>query len=223
MKMMVVVVVTKGTYTWPLFSPSFSFFQAAERRSNISRSCPSNSEHETQVAAEEQAEQELLHGIQVITIDDGDDDDEPYPATRSARPPVPKREHNDDDDDDEVVIVDVKRAPEKPMASAGSSLLSNQTRAAAALRQNLLSDSADIQQFRQDLDTPTSREINHQSKAWTCQRCTLRNGQSSLKCQACEEIRPGLPHWICSRCRHQMMGDYAEYWLCTKCGQIKVA
>ncbi|UZJ55009.1 hypothetical protein CBS101457_004329 [Exobasidium rhododendri] len=200
---------------------------AARRKNDISRNCPSGSVVQTQAAAQEQAEQELLHGIQVITIEDGDDDNEDvgegdYQSVVTENTAMPKREHSQSDEDD-VIIVDIRRSTKKAASSTSASSLVNQTRAAAALRQNILTDSPNLQAFRQGLDIPSSEAITHQARAWTCQQCTLQNSQASLTCQACDAIRPGLPHWICANCNHRMMGDFSEYWLCTECGQMKVA
>jgi hypothetical protein len=205
--------------------------EAAERRRNITRNCPSSSTKETQIAAQEQEAQELLHGIQVITIDDNDDDDDDI-VTELPTPTIKPEEESSGED--EVIIVDVKKAPKRTKLTTEStpSLLVKQTRDAAALRVNLLDGSSNLRDFRQgpgrnsssrSHTVASSGDITHQSKAWNCQQCTLRNSQSSLECQACNSIRPGLEYWICSHCHHRMLGDYAQYWCCTKCSQMKTA
>lgn len=189
----------------------------------ITQNCPSSNVQDTQVAAKEQEEQELLHGIQVITIDDDGEEDSGEQISPTT---VAKQEHISSDEDD-LIIVDVKKAPSKRLEPQKKDTpppnLVTQTRAAAALRHELLSEARDIQIFQRGLKEPSSSSISTSSKAWNCQQCTLLNASTSLTCQACDEIRPGLEHWICSYCHHQMLGDYAQFWCCSECSNIKTA
>lgn len=203
--------------------------EAAERRRQITHNCPSSSLQDTAAAAQEQAQEELLHGIQVITIgdEDSDGDQSDSNARRNSPSPALKREAATSDEDD-MVIVDVKKAaPKKRMPAkidGPPSHLVKQTRAAAALRSDLLAKEAsrsDVSQ--QSLESSTSTHVTLSSRSWNCQRCTLLNAPTALVCQACDDIRPGLEHWVCSHCRHRMLGDDAQYWLCIKCSRIKTA
>lgn len=186
----------------------------------------------TQDAAKEQEEEEIIHGIEVITIDDEDKDPTvtglQSPGKRTKRQDTLKREQ-DTSDEDEIVLVDIKRAARHQHAkrqsspAMSSSSLTRQTRAAAALRHNLFSEVNGEALLVPADSTPLDASINGQSRSWTCQTCTLLNEAVSLICQACDDIRPGLQHWTCFHCHHRMLGDFAQYWLCTKCGRMKTA
>jgi hypothetical protein len=201
--------------------------EAAERRRNITYNCPSSSLQDTAAAAQEQAEEELLHGIQVITIGDEDSDNDQRGSNSRRASPALKKEASSSDEDD-LVIVDVKKAvPKKRVQTRSDSTPSHlvkQTRAAAALRSNLLTkESRELAASQQSRESSTSSHVTFSSRSWNCQRCTLLNSSVALICQACDDIRPGLEHWICSHCQHRMLGDDTQYWLCTKCSRIKTA
>jgi hypothetical protein len=207
-------------------SPQHAAAQAAERRRAITAACPSNNSASTLQASDEQAEEERLHGVEVIVIDD-DDDDIDATATKAAenKPSITHIELDDDDDDgdDDVVFVHTRKATQPTILSSvpRPGQLTRQTQDAAALRASLMQ--GDNGQLVNLESQARSTDIDGRSRAWSCQRCTLLNTVDSLRCSACDAIRPGTPHWSCRSCAHVMLGSFAEFWCCSRCGTIKVA
>lgn len=221
--------------------------EAAERRTSMSKSCPSTNISLIEDADREQEAQERLHGIEVITIQEDDDDgghDGDEHRHNRKRPidnvgaldkggasgqKVTKREEDNEDDDD-IVFVGSSRlishprpSPQRtPSSRTTNGALVRQTRAAAALRFDNL-QRTDTNTSSLSTTAPSSSDLDTQSARWTCQACTLVNGKTSLTCEACETIRPGLPCWTCLGCGHRMMGDDARFWCCIKCGVVKAS
>lgn len=163
-------------------SPREAAAAAAHRRKVISMGCPSHNVTSTQEANEEQERQELIQGVEVITIEDEDDDDD---------------EDNDDDDDgdDDFQIIEDRSAKKKEESDDEIEV----TSVKRLKREKEGSNSYQSKNWNCQRCT-----LLNDRYAETCNACqTIRPGIACWICRSCQHRMIGAfaDFWCCTKCQ----------------------
>lgn len=170
---------------------------AAEKRAKMDKGCPS-SQLEQDRTVKWHEEEELLHGVKVIRIDEDDEEDivsSPFEQTgaigspktastesarekgpssmKSTEPQYIELETDSDDDGSDIVITSVKRSRKESAQSRHKDTARRRNDGA----QSTATHDQDVRQ-------------NH--PGWDCEVCTFRNSHLEDLCVICRAPRPNL-------------------------------
>ncbi|MCO5549631.1 hypothetical protein L7F22_003104 [Adiantum nelumboides] len=153
---------------------------AAHRRKVIAMGCPSNSLTSTKEANEEQERQELLHGVEVITI--GDDDD---------------KEDDDNDDDFEIVENEQMDSSDDEIVVTAVKKLKREERSTAKWEESSTAT------YSRSWNCQACTLLNDRY-AETCVACeAVRPGVAFWVCRSCQHHMIGTysEFWCCTECK----------------------
>lgn len=214
--------------------------EAAERRIKMEGGCPSSQAEQEQTIRWHE-EKDLLHGLKVIVIEDGDDDAD-----------------GDEDDSEEVQEITAAEAQGRTTSSgpskSGSSKSSDNTSstapgAASDVVVELSSDTEDDDEadepvfvaVKQSDKTLGRRGQGHSRTAATAPSQDRRRptrpipkppnprsganpstplGASTNRVTAAASTRTTKEGWHCRSCTYWMRGDDAQMWICKVCGSV---